>query len=221
MSALASSNLHSVAVKKLGQPTIDDAVWDRALRLLRARVGAGKEMTQKGLADRIGVKPPSVSGWFNRKQKPTVPNLIDALRAIGEDPVRVLPELFRADQIAVSDLHARLVNMSEFLALDPEVVMLAWDQDQSTLGGDWLDVWRGLPDYVRQAAMAAVYLWGHPIEAACKAAREAWESSDDEDRAKAGQDPWNWLDRLRWKLPERKSSGTRPSVRVGNLKANG
>lgn len=120
----------------------------------------------------------------------------------------------RRPPATVSDLHSRLLGVAKFLALEPGVVLTAWDQDS---GSDWIDVWRGLPDYVRQAAMAAVYLWGHPLEEACRAAHAAWAERDDEERRKAGELPVTWCSLIAPHLPRRPGSGTMPSPAVGNL----
>lgn len=221
MTALVATNLGRVSTKKLGQPTLSDAIWARALPVLRAKVGRGRPVTQKALAEGLGVSQPTVSAWLHSETRPTLTNLVAALRFLGEDPAKVLPEIAVPSDATPNllEVHARLKQLAAFLSLDAEIMIAGWDLGavRSAPDGEWLDVWMGMPEFLRQAAMAAVYLWGHPMEAACEAARKAWDETPDEERARKGEHPAFWYQDLLRHLPDRPRSGTRPALRSVGL----
>lgn len=74
------------------QPTIPDEPWERALPILRAKIGNGGFIA-KEIAAKVGVSPAAVSQWLSDKSRPNQTNLIRCLQAIGEDPAEVIPEL--------------------------------------------------------------------------------------------------------------------------------
>lgn len=214
-------NLLPMAAKKLGKPSLSESLWAQALPLLSAHVGHGRRFSNKQLAEALGLSQPSVSAWFRKKGKPTLANLVEALRFVGEDPLAI-PELARAlgspaDPLdSVSGLHDRLLQLADFLVLDHRVVLTGWSRTGRP-AGPWVDVWEGLPDYVRKAAMAAVYLWGYPIEQVCEAAQRTWGSMSESEREDAGRLPITWCNLLLRELPRRPGSGTMVSPMVGNL----
>ena len=102
-------------------------------------------------------------------------------------------------------LDARLVTLAKRLALDPDVLVPLWELPGAE---DVLDE-VGVPEYVRRAAMATVYLDGVTIEAAYSAAVTAWlgpRRRDDREASPA------WLDEIRDALPRHEETGNQPVV---------
>lgn len=109
-------------------------------------------------------------------------------------------------------LDARLVTLAKRLALDPDVLVPLWELPGA---GDVLDE-VGVPEYVRRAAMATVYLDGVTIEAAYAAAVTAWLRSRDDETI--GKRPRAWLDEIRDALPRHEETGIQPVVTQNSRK---
>ena len=109
-------------------------------------------------------------------------------------------------------IDARLVTLAKRLALDPDVLVPLWELPGAE---DVLDE-VGVPEYVRRAAMATVYLDGVTIEAAYSAAVTAWLRHRDDQTM--GQRPRAWLDEIRDALPRHEETGIQPVVTQNSRK---